>query len=128
MTSHKRTLLSVMLAVCFGFLAPLPHVGAQVTQDRTRAVVEANRARGPFSDPLVLDAPFVADATVTAVETTTSGVRSEWTTTWRIYRDSAGRARVDYETPLPKTGGTMRTVMIVMPLLELYPGVSTRRT
>ena len=54
---------------------------------------------GPFSRTPVLDAPFSATASTVVLETKPDGTRVRRTATSRIYRDSKGRVRMDYEQP-----------------------------
>jgi hypothetical protein len=50
---------------------------------------------GPFTGPVVRNAPFSAEATTTVRETLHDGTRIDQTSTARYYRDSAGRVRVE---------------------------------
>ena len=112
MTRPLRTVQRLALvATVIGLVPPL----TGRAQD-SHAVVQATDLRGPFSETAVVNAPFTADATLTVVEATKSGPRT-WTTTRHIYRDGTGRARVDYEAPLPN--GKTRMVKVI--LQELQP-------
>src|SRR5262245_66507908 len=59
---------------------------------------------GPFSRTPVLDAPFSATASTVVLEPRPDGTRVRRTATWRMYRDSKGRVRVDYELPAVPPG------------------------
>jgi hypothetical protein len=52
----------------------------------------------------VLDAPFSATASTVVLETKPDGTRVRRTATSRMYRDSKGRVRVDYELPAVPPG------------------------
>ena len=62
---------------------------------------------GPLTGPLVLGAPFSADATTTVRATLGDGTRLDQTTTARYYRDSAGRVRVERPMGGQPTPSTM---------------------
>jgi hypothetical protein len=59
---------------------------------------------GPFSRTPVLDAPFSATASTVVLEPRPDGTRVRRTATSRMYRDSKGRVRVDYELPAAPPG------------------------
>ena len=115
MTRPLRTVQRLALvATVIGLVPPL----TGRAQD-SHAVVQATDLRGPFSETAVVNAPFTADATLTVVEATKSGPRT-WTTTRHIYRDATGRARVDYEAPLPN--GKTRMVAVILQEPQPRPG------
>jgi hypothetical protein len=110
----KSTSLALVTVACVGLAAPF--VGrAQDSRDLVRQVAEANDLRGPFPLSPVLDAPFIADAILTIADVTPAGAKRQWTTARHLYRDSTGRARVDYEVPLSNVGGKTRFVAVILP-------------
>src|SRR6476646_7995827 len=46
------------------------------------------------------------------------GLTEQWTTTRHLYRDSTGRARVDYEAPVSSTVGKTRRVAVILSMPE----------
>jgi hypothetical protein len=60
-----------------------------------QANLPAESIGGPLTGPLVLGAPFSADATTTVHATLRDGTRLDQSTTDRYYRDSAGRVRIE---------------------------------
>jgi hypothetical protein len=112
----KSKSLALLMVLGLGFVAPF--VRAQDSRDLVRQVAEANELRGPFPVSPVLDAPFTADATLTIVEVAAGGAKRQWTTTRHLYRDSTGRARVDYEAPVSSTVGKTRRVAVILSMPE----------
>ena len=60
---------------------------------------ESPEVGGPFTAPLVTDAPFSADATTIAHQTLDNGTRIGRSGKARYYRDRAGRIRVEQVVP-----------------------------
>jgi hypothetical protein len=77
------------VGVCLCLAAAVPTAG--FGQQR----IPAEAVGGPLTGPLVLDAPFSADATTIVRQTLGDGTRFERNSTARYYRDRAGRVRVE---------------------------------
>src|SRR5215217_7126067 len=103
--------------VCVGFClaAAIPVVGLGQQADPAAGI------GGPLSKPLVLDAPFSADAITTVRLTLADGTRLEQTTTAHYYRDRAGRGRVEFMMDgleAPKTLAERHIRTIVAPIAD----------
>lgn len=78
----------VYIGLCI--VAAIPLVGFGQGRD------PADEIGGPLTGSVVLNAPFSADATTTVRLTFRDGTKLEQSTTARYYRDSVGRARVEF--------------------------------
>jgi len=108
-----RTLSGVVLSICVAAFICAPAF----------AQSEADVVGGPLSGPVVLNAPFSAEATTTVHQTLSDGTRIERKGAARYYRDRAGRVRVEQaimglDALTPAADGQVR--------ITIYPDPSTR--
>ena len=87
---------SICLSVSFLLLVPASETLFGLGQDSVdQDSVSAAPVGGPLTGPPVLDAPFSAEATTTVKAHLRGGVKLDQTTTMRLFRDRAGRVRVE---------------------------------
>jgi hypothetical protein len=77
---------------------------------------------GPFSRTAVVGAPFSAVATTVVIRRNPDGTRVQLMGTWRVYRDSNGRVRVDWVAPAPRGQAGAGTSTQKMSVLKLGDG------
>jgi hypothetical protein len=77
---------------------------------------------GPFSRTAVVGAPFSAVATTVVIRRNPDGTRVRLMGTWRVYRDSNGRVRVDWVAPAPRGQAGAGTSTQKMSVLKLGDG------
>jgi len=69
---------------------------------------EPGLRNGPFSRTAVRNAPYAGIAATVVLKADRDGTHLRLTTTTRVYRDSRGRVRVDYEVPVDSRSERMR--------------------
>lgn len=77
-------------------LCALP-IATLTAQDRRNA---PGAFVGPFSGRMIINAPFTAIATTVVTQTRLDGARVRRTWSVRLFRNSAGHVRVDYDVPV----------------------------